>query len=265
MDRDAAEGNLSGQLDLFAPPHEPPLPRAADPVRHALLEGRLVEYRFVRARRRTIGIAVDASGLSVRAPLRASFREIDAFVHAQGRWILARLAEWAGIAPPRMLQGVDGEPLPLAGREVRLALARGRRAARREDDCLRLSLPFPERRDRVLALLRDWLRHEALAVLAPRAARFGAQLGVQPSRIALSSARQQWGVCTARGEIRLNWRLVHVEPALADYVVAHEVAHLVELNHSARFWKLLGALYPDWREARERLERAGASLPFIGR
>ena len=63
--------------------------------------------------------------------------------------------------------------------------------------------------------------------------------------------------------IRLSWRLVHVAPTLADYVVAHEVAHLVELNHSRRFWSVVSELYPAWREARERLELAGASLPIL--
>ena len=81
--------------------------------------------------------------------------------------------------------------------------------------------------------------------------------------VGLSNARTQWGVCTEGGSIRLSWRLVHLEPALADYVVAHEVAHLVELNHSKRCWSVLAKLYPDWRAARERLELAGASLPII--
>ena len=70
-------------------------------------------------------------------------------------------------------------------------------------------------------------------------------------------------MCNADGSIRLSWRLVHLEPALADYVVAHEVSHLVELNHSRRFWTLVASLYPDWRVARERLELAGAALPIL--
>ena len=81
----------------------------------------------------------------------------------------------------------------------------------------------------------------------------------------MSNARTQWGVCTAGGTIRLSWRLVHIEPALADYVVAHETAHLVELNHSRRFWTLVERLYPGWQEARERLELAGAALPIFPR
>ena len=104
---------------------------------------------------------------------------------------------------------------------------------------------------------------QALEALAPRAAHYAAHLEVAAPQVTLSNARTQWGVCTEGGSIRLSWRLVHLEPGLADYVVAHEVAHLVELNHSKRFWSLLAKLYPDWREARQRLELAGASLPII--
>jgi predicted metal-dependent hydrolase len=112
-------------------------------------------------------------------------------------------------------------------------------------------------------VLIGWLKTQALASLTPRAAHYAAHLDVAPPLVALSNARSQWGVCTEDGTIRLSWRLVHLEPALADYVVAHEVAHLVEMNHSKRFWSLLAKLYPDWRRARHQLELAGASLPII--
>ena len=108
-----------------------------------------------------------------------------------------------------------------------------------------------------------WLKATALEALRPRAAHYAALLGRPAPRVALSNARTQWGVCTEDGTIRLSWRLVHIEPALADYVVAHESAHLVELNHSRRFYRLLASLYPDWLAARERLELAGAALPIL--
>jgi predicted metal-dependent hydrolase len=115
----------------------------------------------------------------------------------------------------------------------------------------------------VAKVLIGWLKNQALEALTPRAAHYAAHLDVAPPLVGLSSARTQWGVCTEDGMIRLSWRLVHLEPALADYVVAHEVAHLVELNHSKRFWNLLAKLYPDWRGARHQLELAGAALPII--
>jgi predicted metal-dependent hydrolase len=224
------------------------------------LGGRCVEYRFARRRRRTIGITVDAHGLSVAAPLRAPWREIESFLRHKQRWILAKLDEWGRLPRPAYLRGASGESLPLFGNAVTLEVSTGRRHVRHEAQRLVVSAPAPERVARVLV---GWLKHQALHALAPRAAHYAARLEVAPPPVALSNARTQWGVCTEAGAIRLSWRLVHLEPVLADYVVAHEVAHLVELNHSKRFWNLLARLYPDWREARERLELAGASLPII--
>lgn len=253
---------MPGQLSLFAAPDNADAASAA-PVRRVLLDARLIDYRFTRSRRRTIAITVDAAGLSVRAPMRAPLREIEAFLTQQRRWVLDRLEEWAGVPRPVLLRGVTGERLPLRGRAVQIEVARGPRGASLDGETLKLAVVAPERRDHVLAQLRAWLRAQARLDLQPRVAHYAERLGVAPRAVELSSARLQWGSCTARGVIRLNWRLVHVRPELADYVVAHEVAHMVELNHSRRFWELLATLYPDWRAARERLERAGASLPLI--
>ena len=222
--------------------------------------GRWIEYRFARRRRRTIGISVDADGLSVRAPMRAPWRDIEAFLQHKERWIVAKMDEWARLPPPARVRGASGESLPLFGSPVMLEVSTGRRAVRREAGRLVVSAPSAQR---VTKVLLAWLKSQALEALAPRAAHYAAHLDVAPPAVALSNARTQWGVCTEGGAIRLSWRLVHIEPMLADYVVAHEVAHLVELNHSKRFWSVLARLYPDWREARERLELAGASLPII--
>lgn len=221
---------------------------------------RLVEYRFARRRRRTIGITVDAGGLRVAAPLRAPWREIEGFLRAKQRWILAKLDEWARAPRPALLRGESGESLPLFGAPHLLEVREGARR-RVQHDAGRLVVVAPRRR--ALDTLVKWLKTCALEALTPRAAHYASRLSRPAPRVALSSARTQWGVCHEDGSIRLAWRLVHLEPALADYVVAHEVAHLVELNHSRRFWQLLAALYPEWRNARERLELAGAALPIL--
>ena len=221
--------------------------------------GRLVEYRFARRRRRTIGISIDADGLRVAAPLRAPWREIEGFLRAKQRWILAKLDEWAAAPRPAPLRGESGESLPLFGAPHCLEVREGARAVSCEPGRLVVVAP----RLRALDTLIRWLKSRALDALAPRAAHYAARVARPAPRIALSNARTQWGVCHEDGSIRLSWRLVHLEPALADYVVAHEVAHLVELNHSRRFWSLLASLYPDWRSAREQLELAGAALPIL--
>jgi predicted metal-dependent hydrolase len=216
------------------------------------LGGRRIEYRFVRRRRRTLGISVDVDGLKVSAPLRAPWRDIEGFVREKERWILAKLDQWARAPRPPVVRGATGERMPLFGEAVELSRHEG--PVRREGS--RLLVPC-------LEILIKWLKAAALEALRPRAAHFAAMLGRPAPRLALSNARSQWGVCTADGTIRLAWRLVHIEPTLADYVVAHESAHLVELNHSPRFYRLLASLYPDWLAARERLELAGAALPIL--
>jgi len=87
-------------------------------------------------------------------------------------------------------------------------------------------------------------------------------LPVPPVR--LSNARTRWGSCSSLSGIRLHWRLVHLPPELIDYVVAHEVAHLREMNHSPRFWAVVESVCPAWRTGRARLRQAAASLPVIG-
>ena len=233
------------------------------PLRRALIGGRAVEYRFRRRRRRTIGLRISEHGLTVAAPLRAPWREIEGFLRAKAAWILEKLDERAALGPPVTIFGESGEMLPLHGRPVALAVARGGRGVALEGEQLRISLPAPEKRGSVRALLLGWLKARALEGLAPRVAHYAARVSLPPPPFSLSSARTQWGACTARGRIRLAWRLVHLDAALVDYVVAHEVAHLVELNHSARFWALVEWLYPHWREARERIERDAATLPRI--
>ena len=97
---------------------------------------------------------------------------------------------------------------------------------------------------------RAW---QGRALVAARVAQYAARLRVQPT-VRLSNAKSEWGSCNAKGEIRLNWRLVQLPPALADYVVAHEVAHLVELNHSTRFWSLVESLLPGHDALKRELD-----------
>jgi len=228
--------------------------------RYIQLGERLVGYRFVRRRRRTLGLTVDANGLAVAAPLGAPWRDIESFMRDKEGWILSKLNEWASTPRPAILRVANGETLPLFGDSLTLEVRDGGRAVRRQADRLLVFAPGPLR---LVEILVGWLKTKALESLAPRVEHFAGLLGLPAPSIALSSARGQWGVCTEGGPIRLNWRLVHLEPALADYVVAHEVAHLVEMNHSKRFWSVVGKLYPGWRESRERLELEGAALPII--
>ncbi|HZE60848.1 MAG TPA: SprT family zinc-dependent metalloprotease [Burkholderiales bacterium] len=222
------------------------------------LGGRAIEYRFARRRRRTVGLTIDAAGLRVAAPTRASWHDVERFLRDKGEWILRKLDEWASTPCGAVLRGETGEVVPVFGAPRVIEVRKGRRSVHDVDGSLIISS-----RGRTLDVLVAWLKDQTLATLRPRVGHYAALLGLPAPVVGISNARTQWGVCTERGAIRLSWRLAHVDPALADYVVAHEVAHLVELNHSRRYWNLLERLYPGWREARERLELSARTLPIL--
>jgi len=224
--------------------------------RRIVLVGQRVDYRLIRARRKTIGMQVGLDGLTVRAPRWVPIREIEVALVERDEWVVRSLAEWRGRRRdvlPRAWK--TGAPILYLGRELKLAVhpSRTREIAA---DLLNLSVLHPAAHDerQVAAYVGHWLHEEALRLLAPCVADFAARIATEPPTLKLSNARSEWGSCNEHGVIRLNWRLVHLPPHLARYVVAHEVAHLVELNHSKRFWGLVEALFPGHAEARRMLD-----------
>jgi predicted metal-dependent hydrolase len=103
----------------------------------------------------------------------------------------------------------------------------------------------------------------ASTLFCERTTLYARKLGVAVPRVSLSSARTRWGSCSEKGGIRINWRLIHLPLTLIDYVVAHELAHLIEMNHSQRFWAVVASVYPEWRAARRELKSRAAVMPII--
>ncbi len=101
--------------------------------------------------------------------------------------------------------------------------------------------------------MQDWLQAEAKRVFGERLPVYAQRLGVSYRQFAISSATTHWGSCTADGRIRLNWRLIHFALPLIDYVIAHELAHLREMNHSPRFWATVQSVFPEFKAARKIL------------
>ena len=236
---------------------------AAQEQAHSLvIEGTRVDLVLRRSARRSFALQVDHRGARVAVPLRTPLGEVERFVHSHGRWLLDRLQARAAARPSRVLDVVDGATVPLFGRALTLRLREGRITRWHPLTDEREELLLPTTVDPLRALLRA-LQARALAWYRGRIEEYCHRLGLPVPAVRLSNARTRWGSCSSRSGIRLHWRLVHLSPALIDYVVAHEVAHLVEMNHSPRFWAVVERLYPDWRSARAALSQASASLPVI--
>ena len=252
---DRGRGREAGRAGLTGHPAPRPGDRAGS-LRRIVLVGEGVDYVLYRARRQTIGMSVDLDGLTVRAPRWVTIREIEEALTERGAWIVRTLAEWRSRQRdvlPREWR--TGAPILYLGEELKLAVFPSRATAVRPD-MFDLTVLHPTAHDEhaIMDTVSRWLRDEAAQRVLPRVADFARRVTHLLPPVRLSNARSEWGSCNHKGEIRLNWRLIQLPPVLADYVVAHEVAHLVELNHSRRFWALVEALLPGHDAHRKELE-----------
>jgi len=249
----------NSQLSLFdagaAGADTPVNPRAQ---REMTLGAHRVAYELKRARRRSIGFVVGAEGLRVSAPRWLPQADIERALQHKSDWILRKLVEQrerAARVQAARIEWRDGASLPYLGEPLLLRLDPASDAVSFDETTrvLHVGLPRNAGEEQIRETVQAWLQRRARAVFAPRCAHFAAALGVTMTRLSLSSAKTRWGSASADGSIRLHWRLVHFAPAIIDYVVAHELAHLREMNHSPAFWAVVGSVLPDYEQARSRL------------
>ena len=267
----------SAAPDLIVDEAPLPLPQALAPARfshpqanrHIVLGAARVDYLFRRGRRRTIGLAIGPDGLQVSAPRWTTVAEGEAALHEKSRWVLAKLSasrqRQAEQAAAR-IDWRDGAALPYLGRALTLRLdprqQHGRAGAvldaaeQAGKGTLWLGLPAAASAVQLRDATQAWLLGQARRLFTARLDHFAPRLQVRWQRLTLSSAGTRWGSASADGSIRLNWRLIHLDAALIDYVVVHELAHLHEMNHSPRFWQHVGRVLPDCHERRVALKRS---------
>ncbi len=241
-------------------PKAPLAPLAPDGSRLRTLElgARSLQYRLKRSSRKSIGFAIDATGLTITAPRWVTIADIENAIVEKQRWIFTKLVEWQTRVEQRTLPRVewrDGAELPYLGKPMRVRLGAG---ALGFDEATRvLSLPLPPHADaqQIKDRVTGWLQSEATRIFGERLKVYAERLGVTFRSYALSSAMTRWGSCSSEGRIRLNWRLIHFPLSIVDYVVAHELAHLREMNHSPRFWQTVESIFPEFREARKQLKQ----------
>jgi predicted metal-dependent hydrolase len=216
-----------------------------------------VPYQLRRSsRRRTLGLTVTPHVVRIHAPSWTPRPEIERYVIQQHNWLVRTWARMQARAPqPESTVLTDVHYL---GRVLTLDLKSSLfMDVRRHGDTLCVHSPHDAD---PAALIRDWLHARASRLLAWRLARIARKLGRAPSRFALSNAQTQWGSCTRSGHVRLNWRLVQAPLAIIDYVAAHELAHLVHLDHSPSFWAQVAVLCPEALARRAELRSMGSAL-----
>lgn len=216
------------------------------------LAGHSIEYTLNRsARRRNITLTIDEQGLRVGAPWRATQRRVESVLSEHARWIVRKLAEWQA-RRPQPFAWAAGSRVMVLGEAFALAPDRAHTSISRSGDTLRVPAAGDDAAALASAVL-GWLRATAQEWFELRAGHFAPILKVDLPAIRLSNARTRWGTCHPQGRVHLNWRLIQMPPALVDYVVVHELAHLHEPNHSPRFWRRVEAVLPDHVQRRRTL------------
>ncbi len=206
--------------------------------------------RNARARRMILRIARPGPVPVLTLPPGVPIARARAFLADQEGWLRRHVA---ACAPRRTV--AEGALLPFRGATLEVRASR-ERAVRARDGLLLV----PGRPADMPARVGAWLREAARRDCVAGAARHSAALGLPHGRVTLRDTRSRWGSCTSAGDLMFSWRLIMAPPEVLDYVVAHEVAHLAEMNHSDRFWARVDALCPDHRAPRAWLRRNGAGL-----
>jgi predicted metal-dependent hydrolase len=224
----------------------------------------VIDYPIRRSdRARRARINVSAEGVEVVVPRRMALRQVVPFVEQKKPWIertLRRIREAEEAAAVRL---VDGGSVPYLGLalslRVRVESGRVRHFVAMKGNVLEVAVGTPGV-DAVRAALEAWYRRQARIEVGPRLDAACARAGTTYSRLSIRAQRTRWASCSSTGAMSFNWRLLLAPPEILDYVVEHEVAHLEVLDHSPRFWRLLGSRSPAYREHERWLRRNGPAL-----
>lgn len=217
--------------------------------------------RHRKARRYTLRIHPTARQAILTMPPRGNLADAKDFAQRHGTWIAARLGGLPKAAP-----FAQGTSVPLHGVPHKIVHRAGERGTvwveTRESGekilCVAGGVAHIDRR------VRDFLKREARQELAEASHRYAGVLGVKVRRISIRDQSSRWGSCTSAGALSFSWRLILAPYYVLDYLAAHEVAHLVEMNHSARFWRVVGKICPQTERAKKWLDTYGNDLHRYG-
>ena len=216
-------------------------------VGHSGIEVRL--KRNLRAKRLVLRVSNVTGEATLTVPRGVARREAEGFITSQQDWLSNQIARLGPLWSISL-----GSEVPIEGRMVRLELGKGR--IRREGDVLFLG----GRPDTMAGRLKAYLKNLARDQLVHESEKYAGRISRPFGKITLRDTRSRWGSCTTNGDLMYSWRLIMAPPEILSYVAAHEVAHLVEMNHSNRFWNLVSELMPEYAVHRDWLRTHGAEL-----
>lgn len=221
-----------------------------------------VEVEIIRSSRRTVALYVRPGGIIIlRAPWLVPAGVLMKFAAEKTDWIEKQLKRLRGITPPGTPVSLsDGSTVPFMGRELMLQVTRGSvRKVRHDPERLILTAREGDGPEVLAGMVEAWYLREARSYLPERTNELAGMHSVllpAPGAVSVRKMTRRWGTCHSGGAIWLNRELMKKDPDLIDYVIIHELCHLVHHNHGKEYYALLGKIIPDFRERRKRLQQA---------
>jgi hypothetical protein len=222
------------------------------------MKSEMLPYTLNRSRRKTIAIYIRDGKVEVRAPLRTPIREIERFLSEKQKWILTNLTE-----SKLKLQRKEsftlnyGDKVLYCGKQYLITPgSSGKIGISNDSFYIPADLPHEQIKSACVKIYKILAKSD----FTLKAYNYAAKMGVAPSVVKVNSATSRWGSCSAKKSLNFSWRLIMADDEVIDYVVVHELAHLIEMNHSPRFWAVVERVLPDYRERKARLKELQQKL-----
>jgi hypothetical protein len=224
-----------------------------------------LRVEVVRSIRRTAALHISGSDLQVRVPAHVGDERVAAFLSKKRPWIRSKVAEIQRIPPQRSKELVSGESFPYLGRHYRLKVQEGHQVGVcLSGGCLKATIrptEQGEQRDaRIQQYLQSWYRSRALERLQEKTSRHALKIGVSPKGLSVRNFKSRWGSCDKRGQLAFNWHIIKAPHSIVDYVVIHELCHLLQPNHSKAFWSIVASHDSAYAEHKQWLKNFGHNL-----
>jgi predicted metal-dependent hydrolase len=216
-------------------------------------------------RSKSASIEVIDGIVNVIVPQSISEKRIEDLIKARTTWIRQKLKLQASVVVPKAKEYVNGESFTYLGRNYRLKCVKSATGdVKLKNGYLNVPVADAMREEKLTGFLRtsleQWYFSKALEKLKEKTKRYSEILGVKPISVSIKEYKSRWGSCSTNGEVTYNWRIIIAPHHIVDYIVVHELCHLLEHNHGPKYWKHVESVVPDYRICREWLKKHGQTL-----
>lgn len=229
-----------------------------------LQNGETISYLLERRPRRTVGLKITESGLVVHAPKRIFEFQLNQILLEKSNWILNKLQAREENQVEK-IEWIDGEHLLYLGNDIQLSISPNYSNKKPvfDENKLKITALHANTHAGCRHAIIQWYKQQAKLDFSRRLEILAAKLGVTTPPLTLSNAQSRWGSCNSRGQVRLSWRLLQAPPHIINFVICHELAHLKQMNHSAKFYAVLESLFPNYKAAEKELKLLSPQLHRI--